>query len=137
MNFQRASVALARTPRSDARPAEAPRILLVEDDERQRLLLRHLLEDRGYGVEAVGSAAAAIGAMAGWFDLLVTDVDIGSRLTGLDIARLVRAVRPRLPVIILSARAPAADAGEGIVHLRKPCTSAAVLTAVQGFAPLG
>ncbi|MET0365281.1 MAG: response regulator [Sphingobium sp.] len=113
-----------------------PRILVVEDDARQRQLLSHMLEDRGYAVAAVGSAAAAIGALQGSFDLLVTDVDIGSRLTGLDIVRLLRSVRPQLPVIILSARDSIAYDGQGIVHLRKPCTSGVILAAVQQFAPL-
>ncbi|HEX7858275.1 MAG TPA: response regulator [Sphingobium sp.] len=117
----------------------APRILLVEDDDRQRSLLCGLIEEQGYAVEAVGSAALAVGAMRSAFDLLLTDVDLGSRLTGLDLVRFVRSVQPGLPVVVVSAREPAAattEASGPLVFLRKPYTSEALLNAVLQLAPL-
>ena len=111
----------------------APRILLVEDDDRQRALLQQLLEDQGYDVEAVGSASVAIAHMRSTFELMITDVDLGSRITGIDLARLVRSAQPALPVLILSAREPELAEGQAITFLRKPCTSGTILAKVNAL----
>ncbi|MFT3965069.1 MAG: response regulator [Sphingobium sp.] len=120
----------------DARAARPPRVLIVEDDARQRMLLSRLLIDQGYAVEAVGTAASAVGAMRAAVDLLITDVDLGSRVTGVEIARLARSAQPGLPVIILSARDPVLPEGEDVAYLRKPCASRVILTLVRSLAPL-
>jgi CheY-like chemotaxis protein len=111
-----------------------PQVLLVEDDPRQRALLSRLLAEAGYAVTVAGNSVAALGELSGRFDLLITDVDLDCRLNGLDNAHLAHFVKPDLPVLVLSARAPV-DA-EGITCLRKPCTSAAILSAVQSLAPI-
>lgn len=112
-----------------ARMPGGGRILLVEDDSRQRALLSRVLREHGYTVTAVDSVVAALGAMRDQFDLLVTDVDLGSVLTGMDMVRFVHAIQPGLPVLILSARD--AEEANGLPHLRKPCTCATILDAVQ------
>jgi len=128
-----AAITLATPLPESVRIPIGPRVLLVEDDPRQRALLSDLLGDAGYHVTAVGSATGAMAQMSAHFDLLITDVDLESLLTGLDIARFIRLVQPDLPVLVLSAR----DAAEGdwIMHLRKPCTSGAILSAVQKLVP--
>ncbi len=54
-----------------------PTILLVDDDEDTRLLLRESLQRRGYTVEAVDSAAACIDRVrSAAIDIVVTDVQM-------------------------------------------------------------
>ena len=50
------------------------RILVVEDEEQQRVLMQHVLLSAGYAVDAVASARAALDKLeAGSYDLLLTD----------------------------------------------------------------
>ena len=51
----------AGTVRRDTPPAEAPHILVVDDDDRLRALLGRYLRDHGYHVSTASSAAEARG----------------------------------------------------------------------------
>jgi signal transduction histidine kinase/CheY-like chemotaxis protein len=109
----------------EANPAVAPQgggrrsILYVDDDEPLVLLVKRLLERRGFQVSAHGSQSEALDmlrANPGAFDLLVTDYNMPG-MSGLDVACAARAIRPDLPVAIASGfidetlRAQAAGAG--------------------------
>ena len=87
---------------ADARGAET--ILVVEDEEGLRILLRRVLEGFGYRVlEAVDGLDATtrwLGA-AGRIDLLLTDIVMPGR-NGTDVARLFRESRPALRVVFMS-----------------------------------
>lgn len=79
-------------------------VLLVDDDERVRSVVRVFLERERYRVVEATSGDAALDAAAGAgrFDLLVSDVMMGG-MTGIDLAWRLSDVRPDLPVLLMSA----------------------------------
>ena len=92
---------------------EAPRgegrhVMYVDDDEVMTLMVSRLLERAGYRVSAFTLATAALKhyKSAPWdIDVVVTDLNMPG-LSGLDVLREIRAVRPNLPVIIGSGNMP-------------------------------
>jgi signal transduction histidine kinase/CheY-like chemotaxis protein len=82
-------------------------VLLVEDDERVRAVVRRTLAAHGYRVvEASGAAAARAAARAPSAppDLLLTDVILADG-NGVDVAREATARWPGLPVVFISGYA--------------------------------
>jgi DNA-binding NtrC family response regulator len=89
--------------RARARGAARASILVVEDDEAMRDLLREALEDDGYAVEAVGGGRAGIDRVRrGGIDLVISDVKMPD-LDGLDMLREIKAVTPSPHVITITA----------------------------------
>jgi DNA-binding response OmpR family regulator len=80
------------------------RILVVEDEARILAFLTRGLEAEGYTVVAAdnGRDGLALAASGAW-DLIVLDLLLPG-LSGLQVLRELHRVRPRLPVLILSAR---------------------------------
>jgi PAS domain S-box-containing protein len=78
-------------------------ILLVEDEPLVRELSREMLERQGYRVILAANAneAIQIGASAGAFDLLITDVNMPA-ITGVELARRLKSWHPRLKVLYIS-----------------------------------
>ena len=103
------------------RPAPSPEaggggVLLVEDNADMRDYLSRLLTDQGWPVHAVGDADAALAsARANRPELILSDVMLPGR-DGLALLREVRASEPlnRVPVVLLTARAGAESAVEGL-----------------------
>jgi PAS domain S-box-containing protein len=86
------------------------RILLVEDEVDTREFLELLLRGAGAEVRSVGSAEAALDALADFpSDLLVSDLGMPGR-DGLWLVGQARARRPDLPTVALTAFAGADDA---------------------------
>ena len=82
------------------------RILLVDDDELVRGVVRAQLESAGYDVKVASSADEALGMLdhGSTFDLLVSDV-IMPRVTGVELARRTRARLGALPILLVSGYA--------------------------------
>jgi len=83
--------------------AEAPHLLVVDDDDRLRLLLKRFLSGGGYRVTAVPDAATARKFMQSMdFDLAILDV----MMPGEDGFSLLSSLREShaLPVVMLTAR---------------------------------
>ena len=109
-------------PDEAGRPAElsdpglvpSGNILLVEDNVDMRDYLSRLLRADGWQVEAVGSVEQALAA-SGVPDLVLSDVMLPDR-SGLELVKLMRAnpTLMRVPVILLTARAGAESATEGL-----------------------
>ncbi|MDX6691875.1 MAG: hypothetical protein QOG15_3332 [Solirubrobacteraceae bacterium] len=79
------------------------RVLLAEDDDGIRGPLVRALEREGHDVEAVaGGRDAAAKGVAGDHDLLVLDIGLPG-IDGLEVCRQVRAVRPAVPIIFVTA----------------------------------
>jgi CheY-like chemotaxis protein len=95
-------------------PSPSGRILLVEDDPDAAMFFRHVLTARG-GYEVTHTAdpvvALSLATREPW-DLLLTDLHLPG-MTGLELLSAVRAARPALPVMMVSAHDPA------LLHL--PC----------------
>lgn len=103
------------SPNSDDRPllpglpaadhGRGERILHVDDEPTVTTALQRLLARIGYRVESFNcprTASERFRAAPHEFDLVLTDLMMPG-LTGLDIASLVQALRPELPVVLLSA----------------------------------
>ena len=128
-------------PRSDPPPprpaadATAPasqladgQVLLVEDDSDVRGATRSMLEELGYRVVEAASADAALKVLATGpkVDLVFSDVIMASGITGIELARAIRAQQPQLPVLLTSGYTaqrlvPNAMNGD-LPLLRKPYT---------------
>lgn len=87
-------------------------ILVVDDDDRLRDLLKRFLHDHGFAVSTAASTADARYLMSLFiFDLMVLDVMIPEE-SGLEFAAALP--RPTLPILMLSARAEAEDRITGL-----------------------
>ncbi len=102
-----------------ATDGRARRVLYIDDDEALIFLVQRLLERRGYvftGFSQPQQGLAALRADPLAWDLVLTDYNMPG-MTGLDVARAVRQVRPDLPVAVASGfitdemRAQAASLG--------------------------
>ena len=123
-------------------PANAARILLVEDDALVRMANAAVLAETGMTVTeaATGEEALSLLEADGGIGILVTDFAMPG-MTGADLARLVRRHRPDLPVLIVTGYAEKAvlqDLGvePGIRILSKPIPPTALIehitAALQG-----
>jgi DNA-binding response OmpR family regulator len=118
------------------------RILVVEDERRMADLLRQGLTEDGHAVTVAteGREGLAI-AEAGGFDLLVLDVMLPG-LTGIEIARRLRARRDRTPILMLTARDAASDIVQGLDtgaddYLTKPFSFEVLLARVRAVGRRG
>ncbi len=106
-------------------PEAAPagrRILLVEDEPDNRMMLTELLGMLGHQVASVPDAEQALTLFApDAFDVLITDLNLPG-MSGTRLAARLRKVAPALQVIIASGMAPAPEdmAAGSYVHMIKP-----------------
>jgi CheY-like chemotaxis protein len=107
---------LLSSPRSDRRqpaspapvPAHAPRWLVVEDNETNRMLARHLLDAMGYACDTVDDGRQALSAVKrGGYDGVLMDCYM-PEMDGFEAARAIRRladVARHIPIIALTADA--------------------------------
>jgi two-component system phosphate regulon response regulator OmpR len=82
--------------------AEAPHILVVDDDNRLRELLRKYLTDKGFRVTAAADARQARERLAGLaFDLIVCDIMMPGE-SGLELTQSLRQ-ESNVPILLLTA----------------------------------
>jgi signal transduction histidine kinase len=130
--------AVAATPEIAALPKGHETILLVEDEAEIRALARELLVRRGYVVLEAGDGVDALDRGErhdGPIHLLLTDV-VMPRMSGPDLARRMRAVRPGVKILYISAYTDEkldhhGLTGSGIALLEKPFTPAALAAKVR------
>ncbi|MCK6454279.1 MAG: response regulator transcription factor [Alphaproteobacteria bacterium] len=92
---------------------EAPHILVVDDDNRLRSLLRRFLSENGFRVSVAGDAAEARRTLASLdFDLLVLDVMMPGE-NGFALVRSLRETRS-VPILMLSALGETDNRIEGL-----------------------
>jgi two-component system phosphate regulon response regulator OmpR len=90
-----------------------PHILVVDDDDRLRELLRKFLSENGFMVATASDAADARATLAGLaFDLIVLDVMMPGE-SGLDFAADLRR-RDSVPILMLTAMGEAEDRIAGL-----------------------
>jgi PAS domain S-box-containing protein len=94
----------AKPPQTPTEAGRGLRVLYLDDDDSLVFLIERLLARRGFKIEGFTDQQAAIKAIAAepsaW-DVLVTDYNMPG-MTGLEVARAARALRPNLPVGIAS-----------------------------------
>jgi PAS domain S-box-containing protein len=109
-------------------------VLVVDDEENIRTILRNVLTGSGYRVleAADGAGAVAVLSRAGsTVDLVVTDMMM-PEMDGLETIRALRGVRPDVPIVLISGlhtQTLSDEAAElGVQHvLAKPFSSAPLL----------
>jgi DNA-binding NtrC family response regulator len=85
--------------RTSARP---PRILIVDDDDDVRLVLRRMLEQDGYEIAEASHGREALGAMAQHgYDLLITDL-IMPEQEGIETIQTFHKRYPAVKIIAIS-----------------------------------
>ena len=100
-------------------------ILIVDDDELVAEYLCALLESESYGVTVLNESTAALEyfkANPDDFDLIVTD-QIMPGLTGVEIAQSMLALRPELPILLITG------------YSEKICADNAESFGLSGFFP--
>jgi CheY-like chemotaxis protein len=118
----------------DARTSRRPLTILVVDDDRLVLVnTAAMLEDMGHTVVEADSGARAIEVLTQRpsIDLIVTDQAMPG-MTGLELASVVRAYRPALPMILASGYAELPSQPDPpIARLSKPFNQAELAEAIR------
>ena len=114
------------------------KILIIEDEVLLANSLKHLLETKGFQVEAVydGESGAEY-ALLGMYDLLILDVMMPG-MDGYEVARKVRANRCATPILMLTARSGLEDRIQGLnagadYYLTKPFDSRELLACINAL----
>ena len=115
-----------------------PTILIVEDDDQVRGMLRSLLTHEGYQiVEAADGAAGLLAAeeQQGRVDLLLSDMLL-PELSGFDLAERLRARYPKLKILFITGYVEGEIVQRSMAELDamfldKPFTPAALLERVR------
>jgi len=92
---------------------KAPHILVVDDDDRIRILLKRYLSENGLRISTARDAAEArdlLGSVE--FDLLIIDVMMPG-MSGFDLTEKIRAAS-NVPILLLTARGLPEDRIEGL-----------------------
>ncbi|MGA7122029.1 MAG: PAS domain S-box protein [Polyangiaceae bacterium] len=119
-------------------PSGSETILLVEDDEQLRAVVRGILERRGYRVLAAPDGRDALALSQkhpGPIDLLLTDV-VMPHVSGPELARRIAPARPAMKVLCMSGYADDAvvrrgELDPGFAFLPKPITPTTLTTKVR------
>jgi two-component system, cell cycle sensor histidine kinase and response regulator CckA len=114
-------------------------ILLVEDEEAVRRVVRSILEGLGYRVFEAESGVAALAVWRkrrGEIALVLTDMVMPEGLTGCDLAEKLWAEAPNLPVILTSGYSAQIAGqqrglGEGVPFLQKPYSPETLATVLR------
>lgn len=94
---------------SDGGTTQARRILAIDDDSAVQRVLKRLFEPEGYRVDSAKDGMSGLELFRKWMpsavvlDLLLPDI------SGQEICQQVITVAPRVPVIVLSAKADLVD----------------------------
>ena len=114
------------------------RILVVEDEPSLREGVVDLLAGDGHAVTAVGDGVAGVEAgLRDAFDLVVLDLML-PRLDGMEVCRRLRAARPGLPILMLTALGSEDDKVRGLVegaddYVTKPFSARELLARVRAL----
>ena len=112
-----------------------PPLLLVDDEKNMRLTLERIMMDNGYEVRAAESAEQALKILTQEpLFMVVTDARLGG-MSGYELLRQVRAQKPDLPILMITAYATPKLAVEAIKsgaidYLAKPFEPEELLHAV-------
>jgi CheY-like chemotaxis protein len=112
-------------------------VLVVDDEDLVGALIQDSLEEAGYSIETAGSPAQAISmleAEGADYKALVTDVNLGAKLTGWDVAKRARELMHDIPVVYMTGFAGNEWGANGVpnsILLNKPFAAAQLVTAVS------
>ena len=118
-------------------------VLIAENEVDIRKVLQASFEDGGFTVVLTATGEEAIAefeAKRAAVRALVTDIDLGSKATGWDVARHAREMNPDMPVVYVTGAEGHDWASLGVpnsVLIAKPFAPAQVLTAVSQLLNVG
>jgi DNA-binding response OmpR family regulator len=112
-----------------------PAILVVEDDEAIASGLVRVLDSQGYAVRRVARGRPALAAAGADVGLVILDLGLPD-MDGIDVCRRLRAARPDLAILILTARDQELDVVSGLDagaddYLIKPFRLAELLARIR------
>jgi len=117
------------SPRARARfvLAQNETILVVEDQEALRAMIREVLEDGGYSVVEYAAPTAVVEEIdrLGRIDVLLTDV-VMPRMSGPELAGTLRRTHPHLKVLFISGYTDQAVGHQGVFAPGQPVPPEAV-----------
>jgi two-component system response regulator RegX3 len=112
------------------------RILVVEDEAALRDGIVDLLSGDGHTVTAVGDGVAGVeSGLRDVFDVVVLDLML-PRLDGMEVCRRLRAARPGMPILMLTARGSEDDKVRGLIegaddYVTKPFSARELLARIR------
>jgi DNA-binding response OmpR family regulator len=121
------------------------RILVIEDEASLRAGIADLLTGDGHEVTTAADGVAGVeSGLRESFDVVVLDLML-PRLDGIEVCRRLRAARPGMPILMLTARASEDDKVRGLVegaddYVTKPFSARELLARVRAVgrrAPAG
>ena len=112
-----------------------PTVLVVEDDELIREVVKDELEDAGYKVILAQHADAAIEILEARRDihLVFTDIDMPGSMNGLKLASSVRDRWPPIHIIITTGKARPPTIPANALFISKPYVGRNVVAAMRTF----
>jgi CheY-like chemotaxis protein len=119
---------------SPANKADAPVVLVVEDEFIVRSSIAASLRDAGYNVVECGSGEDAIPLCKSntSIDIVFTDINLSGQATGWDVAECFRRERPTVPVLYTSGKSiDPHRCVSGSVFVAKPYDSSDIVAACQ------
>ena len=114
------------------------RILLIEDEPSLRDGIVDLLEGDGHVVTAAADGVTGLeSGLRGLFELVVLDLML-PRLDGTEVCRRLRAARPGIPILMLTARGSEDDKVRGLIegaddYVTKPFSPRELLARVRAI----
>ncbi len=94
--------------------SEKHRILIVDDEESHRMMLRAVLTDEGYAVAEASDGAEAVTAVEKEaFDLILLDIRM-TTMDGIEALTEIRKISPLVPVLIMTAYSSVKTAVEAL-----------------------
>jgi len=115
---------------------ERGRLLVVDDEEPQRVMLANILERAGFAVVTAAEGREAMGRLEeGSFDLLLTDQRMPA-MDGLELLDRAHKLQPRMPVVLMTAYGTVSTAVEAMKrgaadYLTKPFEREELLLVVE------
>jgi CheY-like chemotaxis protein len=109
-------------PASASRPQGSGRVLFVEDDALVREVVVRGLEEAGFEVLVAPSGDQALAMLEGGLDadVVFSDIVMPGKVSGIDLAGLLRERRPRLPVVLATGYTDQRANIPGVQVLAKP-----------------
>ena len=93
---------------------EKPKILVVDDEESHRIMLRAVLKEEGYRVTEAADGTDAVKAVEKEaFDLILMDIRM-TNMDGIEALTEIRKISPLVPVLIMTAYASVKTAVEAL-----------------------
>jgi CheY-like chemotaxis protein len=126
---------LSRTAKDNTTPT----VLVVDDEALVRLVIADYLRDCGYRVFEAGGPEDAVAILDAdlRIDVVLTDLELPGRSSGLELARWIRKRHPQIKVILSSGLYSAAELAGELCEagppIMKPYDSATVVQRIRGL----